>query len=68
MTTDTLTRPALGLWRSLRLLYLRWWLACIEAEHRAYAREPDAIPAQLEVFRHTAQAVRVRILTMENEQ
>jgi hypothetical protein len=60
-------RMPVSLWRLCRLLWLRWWLSAIEAEARDYEREPGHNPEQLAVFRREAQAVRVQILTMEND-
>lgn len=71
MTARQMTRtPADRPWlvRVLRLLWLRWWLSAIESEARDYEREPDHNPAQLALFRRTAQAVRVEVMTLEGMQ
>lgn len=71
MTDRQMTRTPADLprlLRVLRLLWLRWWLSAIESEAGDYEREPDHNPAQLALFRRSAQAVRVEMMTLENMQ
>lgn len=61
------TPPHARLWRAARIAYLRWRIACAQADIRYLETDPHHDRAQAGVYRRQIGVWEVLVLTLENQ-